>query len=334
MQNYNTPIEKDYYDFLEKSKNKLEKSKKHTLAVLDYWDSIKENPLTPNMSANVQNCSSWLKFRYYTEIDKKTLNNARFCKKDKICPACAARRASKQVQKVMQQLQSNIHLMSGSWYYIVIPVKHHMGEDFMTVFDRLQLALKKINQTIRDKNRGKNVFNWFSQFDGIMYSIEETKTDNGWNIHANLLCRTEDPLQGLIKKPNKNAFWSVEAVKTLEQIADGSKNISITPINISNDEDLLKNLQEVFKYSLKFQDLHPEDLLTAYLCLYKKRLLGTMGTLRGLKVEVELNGDDVENQLFIETLYRYTSKYTLRGHQKGKTYKNGYSIYSTDYFEE
>lgn len=85
---------------------------------------------------------------------------------------------------------------------------------------------------------------------------------------------------------------------------------------------------------MKFQDLHPEDLLTAYLCLYKKRLLGTMGTLRGLKVEVELNGDDVENQLFIETLYRYTSKYTLRGHQKGKTYKNGYSIYSTDYFEE
>lgn len=213
MQNYNTPIEKDYYDFLEKSKNKLEKSKKHTLAVLDYWDSIKENPLTPNMSANVQNCSSWLKFRYYTEIDKKTLNNARFCKKDKICPACAARRASKQVQKVMQQLQSNIHLMSGSWYYIVIPVKHHMGEDFMTVFDRLQLALKKINQTIRDKNRGKNVFNWFSQFDGIMYSIEETKTDNGWNIHANLLCRTEDPLQGLIKKPIKMLFGVLKLLR-------------------------------------------------------------------------------------------------------------------------
>lgn len=334
MKNYNIPIVKDYYDFLEKSVNKLEKSKKYTRSVLDYWDSIHENPLSPSMNAKVFNCGSWLKFRHYEAIDKKSLYKARFCMKDKICPACAARRASKQVQKVMQQLQSNKHLISASWYYIVLPVKHHMGEDFMTVLNRLQNALKKINQSIRDKNRGKSVLNWFSQFDGIMYSIEETKTENGWNIHANLLCRTKEPVQGLIKKPNKNAFWNVEAVKTLEQIADGSKNISITPINISSEEDLLKNLQEVFKYSLKFQDLHPDDLLTAYLCLYRKRLLGTMGTLRNLQIEVDLQGDDVENQIFIETMYHYTKKYTLRGHQKGKVYKNGYSIYSTDYFEE
>lgn len=335
MQNYNIPITSDYYDFLEKSKNKLQKSKKHTRAVLDYWDSIHENPLTPSMNANVHNCSSWLKFRHYEELNKKTLYKARFCKKDKICPACAARRASKQVQKVMQQLQSNSDLLSGYWYYIVVPVKHHMGEDFITVFNRLQIALKAINQAIRNEARGQNSNNWFSQFNGIMYSIEETKTQNGWNIHANLLCRSNVPVSGLIKKPKKeNTFWSVEAVKTLESIADGSKNISISPINVSNEENLLKNLQEVFKYSLKFQDLHPEDLLTAYLCLYKKRLLGTMGTLRGLKIEVDLQGDEVENQIFIETMMLYTSKYFIRGHQKGKVYKNGYSIYSTDYFEE
>jgi len=335
MQNYNIPISKDYYDFLQKSKNKFEKSKKHTRSILDYWDSIKENPLTPNMNANIYNCGSWLKFRHYDQINKKTLYKARFCKKDKICPACAARRAAKQVQKVMLQLQSNKDIIDGYWYYIVLPVKHNMGEDFMIVFNRLQNALKKINQSIRNQSRNKFSNNWFSQFDGIMYSIEETKTDNGWNIHANLLCRSQKLVTGLIKKGNNyDTFWSLEAVETLKNIAEGSHNISISPINIKEEKDLLKNLQEVFKYSLKFQDLSPDDLLTAYLCLYKKRLLGTMGTLRNLKTDVELNGDDVENQIFIETLMIYTSKYTLRGHQMGKTYKNGYSIYSTDYFEE
>ena len=327
-------ISVDYYDFLQKSIKKLTKSKKHVSDVIDSWDDKQQNPLTPMASSRVFNCGSWLKFRHYEDINKKTLYKARFCKKDKICPACSARRASKQVSKVHNQLTSNPELLKANWYYIVLPVHHNSSEDFMTVFDRLQNGLKSINQSIRNVARGQNSNNFFSQFDGIMYSIEETKTQNGWNIHANLLVRTKSPLIGLIKKKGYNSFWNREAVETWKEIADGSQNISISPINVSNSEVLIKNLQEVFKYSLKFQELSPDDLLIAYNCLFRKRLLGTMGTLRGLSVDVDLQGDEVENEIFIETLYHYTKKYILSSHRRGKVYKDGYSIYEDDYFEE
>lgn len=332
--NYTTSISSDYYDFLQKSVKKLTKSKKHVSTVLDSWDEQHKNPLTPMTSSRVFNCGSWLKFRHYEAIDKKSLYKARFCKKDKICPACAARRASKQVTKVHQQLLSNEELLKGNWYYIVLPVKHNSSEDFLTVFNRLQRGLKSINQAIRNEARGKSSNNWFSQFDGIMYSIEETKTKNGWNIHANLLVRSSDPIVGLLKKKGFNSFWNKEAVETWKEIAEDSQNISISPINVSNNDDLLKNLQEVFKYSLKFQELSPDDLLIAYECLHRKRLLGTMGTLRGLKINVELQGDEVENEIFIETMYHYTKKYILSGHKRGKVYKNGYAIYEADMYEE
>jgi len=336
MSNYNIPISEDYNDFLKKSIFKLKKSKKQVKITLDYWDSIKENPLSPNMNANVYNCGSWLKFRNYIDLDKNSLHKARFCKKDKICPACAARRAAKQVQKVYKELYSNEDLLKGNWYYIVMPVVHNSSEEFGTVFKRVQTALKKINQAIRNEERGKNSNNWFTNFDGIYYSIEETKTDNGWNVHANLLCRSKKPLQGLIRKhPKKNngVFWNLDAVETLKQIAEGSLNISISPIKVSNKEELLKNLQEVFKYSLKFQELSPDDLLIAYRGLYRKRLIGTMGTLRGLSTDIKFNDEEIEDELFIETIYHYIKTYKLSSQKMGKTYKNGQTIYQAEDYE-
>jgi hypothetical protein len=283
------------------------------------------------MNANVFKCGSWLKFRHYTDLEKNTLYNARFCKKDKICPACAARRAAKQVRKVYSELYSNPELLEGYWYYIVVPVHHNASEEFGTVFDRLQLAIKRINQAMRDVQRGRESGNWFTHFDGIMYSIEETKTANGWNIHANLLCRSDKPLKNLKKKKGFNRYWHIEAADTLRKIADGSQNISISPINVSNKEDLIKNLQEIFKYSLKFQELNPDDLLTAYRGLYRKRLLGTMGTLRGLNIDISFEDDDIQDEIFIETMYHYVNKYIIRPHRIGKVYKDGYAIYSSEF---
>lgn len=325
--NYNIQISPDYHDFRENTLKKLTKSKTYTRAVLDYWDDNHVNPLTPSMNANVYNCGSWLKLRHYEDLGKNTLHKARFCKKDKLCPACAARRSAKQVQKVHDQLVSNIDILDGRWYYIVLPVVHSSDEEFMTVFARLQDALKAINQSIRNVARGKNSDNWFSRFDGIMYSIEETKTDNGWNIHANLLCRSKEPITGLRKKRGFNTYWHANAVATLSKIADGSKNISISPVNVSNREELIKNLQEVFKYSLKFQELSPDDLLTAYRNLYRRRLLGTMGTLRNLKTDVNMQGDDIEDAVFVETLCTYTSRYVMNYDVRGKVYKGGFTIY-------
>lgn len=334
MSNYSTAISASYAEYLQKTIKKWTSHKKKVRSTLDYWDSIHENPLSPQTSARVHNCGSWLYFRNYEEIDQNTLKKANFCNKDKLCPACASRRAHKQVEKVLGQLSSNPDLLGGYWYYNVLPVRHLADEPLGVVFERLQKGLKGINQALRNVSRDRGSNNYFAQnFDGIMYSIEETKTENGWNVHANLLCHSKTPLKGLIKKPKgkgkRVAYWHPDMVETWQQLT-GSINVSISPVNVSDQQALFENLHEIFKYSLKFQDLSPDDMLTAYRSLFGRRLLGTMGTLRGLKTDVELNGDGVENQLFIETMvtcHGTKIKYSIDYHRRGKVYSGGYAIY-------
>lgn len=345
MSNYTTPITAFHAEFLTKSIKEWTSYKKKARSTLDYWDSIGENPLTPQASARVHNCGSWLHFRNWVNLDESKLLKADFCHKDKICPACAGRRAMKQVKKVFGQLQSNPELLEGYWYYTVLTVKHSIEEDFMTVFNRLQKGIKGINQAIRNEARGKPTDNYFAQFDGIMYSIEETYTKNGWNIHVNMLCHSTKPLLGLIKKPKKDnkkrvSYWHPDAVETWKNLTD-SINVSISPINVKDDESLLSDLSEIFKYSLKFQDLSADKMLIAYRCLYKRRLLGSMGTLRALKTDVDLNSQDEEdlkkeNELITDTHQRCsTNNIRFTGyHRLGKQYKNGYIIYEALPYDE
>lgn len=345
MTNYSIPISAFHADFLTKSIKEWTSYKKKARSTLDYWDSIGENPLTPQASARVHNCGSWLHFRNWVNLDESKLLKADFCHKDKICPACAGRRAIKQVKKVFGQLQSTPDLLEGYWYYTVLTVKHSIEEDFMTVFNRLQKGIKGINQAIRNEARGKATDNYFAQFDGIMYSIEETYTKNGWNIHVNMLCHSTKPLLGLIKKPKKDnkkrvSYWHPDAVETWKNLTD-SINVSISPVNVKDDEALLADLSEIFKYSLKFQDLSPDEMLIAYRSLYRRRLLGSMGTLRALKTEVDLNGQDEEdlrkeNEMITDTHQRCsTNLIKFSGyHRLGKQYKNGYIIFEALPYDE
>jgi hypothetical protein len=340
MENYTIPIPASYAEYLQKSIKKWTSHKKKVRSTLDHWDSIGENPLSPQTSSRVHNCGSWLYFRNYEEIDQNTLKKANFCNKDKLCPACASRRANKQVEKVLGQLSSNPSIMDGYWYYIVLPVRHSADESLGVVFERLQKGLKGISKALRNVRNGQGTENYFAQnFDGIMYSIEETRTENGWNVHANLMCRSATPLKGLIKKPKQHkrvSYWHPDMVETWQQLT-GSINVSISPICVTDQQALFENLHEIFKYSLKFQDLSPDDMLIAYRTLYGRRLLGTMGTLRGLKTDVELNGDGVENQLFIETMvtcHGTKIHYRIDYHRRGKVYSNGFAIYEALPYDE
>jgi hypothetical protein len=347
MSNYTTPISAFHAEFLKKSIKEWTSYKKKARSTLDYWDSIGENPLTPQASARVHNCGSWLHFRNWVDLDESKLLKADFCNKDKICPACAGRRAMKQVKKVFGQLQSNHDLLDGHWTYHVLTVHHSIEEDFMTVFNRLKKGIDGINRAMQNVRAGQDTQNyWAKNIDGIMYSIEETYTKNGWNIHVNMLCHSSKPLQGLIKKPKRetkkkrDTFWHPDAVETWKQLT-GSINVSISPVNVKDDEQLLSDLSEIFKYSLKFQNLSPDMMLIAYRNLYKRRLLGTMGTLRGLKTEVDLNAQDEEdqlkeNQMITDTHQRCdTNRIRFSGyHRLGKQYRGGYCIFEALPYDE
>jgi len=251
------------------------------------------------------NCGSYLTFRYYYRKDETKLHNANFCKADRLCPACAVRRAYKQQLKFMKSLKSNPELLNKRWYYIVIPVKHTKTESLELVYNRLNRVRKSITHSMRN-NRG-----FWGQFDGGMGSIEVTKTRNGWNVHMNLIvCSEVDiPVQEIITKDKKGNYkknYISDALKSfLMKVGEGSYIHNISKLDFSSVELIRDNLVEVLKYSLKFSSLRKQDLLIVYLEFYRKQLFFTFGVMRGLNLEdVELEGDEIVDDEFVEVIYR------------------------------
>ena len=263
-----------------------------------------------NFKKRLNDCGSYLTFRYYHKKDETKLHSANFCKADKLCPACAVRRAYKQQQKFLKAWNKEKDLQSKNWYYIVIPVKHTFDETIEEVYNRLDRVRKSILQSIRDKRKGKG-WGFWGQFDGGMGSIEVTKTYNGWNVHLNLLVSTdkEIELKEIITKGKngkyKKNYINEDLMKHLEKVGDGSYIHNISKIDTSDIENLKANLVEVLKYSLKFSSLSSLDLVEVYMKFYRKRLFFTFGNMWGLKLDdVELEGDEVIDDEFIEVIYK------------------------------
>jgi hypothetical protein len=322
-------------NFSEKCLEKIEKTKRIYLDsllkkrdVLRFLDKVRENDdyseygLDPeaiaksfgegkryaNLVDSLDACGSFLEFRWYKKSDKTKLHHANFCKRDKLCPACAVRRAYKQQLRFMQSLKAAPQLLDLDWYYIVIPVVHHAHESFETVFERLSRVVRSIVKACNKKRNGGRPGIW-GYFDGAMYSIETTKTKNGWNVHLNLLINA--PRAGhrleLVPVRNRRGQISLQNPKIgefLQRVADGSRMHNISPLDFSDSEAIRDNLVEVLKYSLKFSSLNEADLLEVYSKTYRKRLFGTFGNLRGLDLEgVELDSDEVLDEDFVRIMF-------------------------------
>ena len=275
---------------------------------------------------SLEDCGSWVEFRYYNRIDKLKLQNANFCKRDKLCPACAIRRAYKQQMKFMEILENKESLIDMEWFYMVIPVKHSIDESYEVVFKRLEDVRKKITMSMRDSRRGKGN-NFWSVFNGGMYSTETTKTVNGWNVHLNLIINAPKGTKLTLNRHNQaqplEEWLKVHAegsyVHNIQQIKDrphreSSRNDSVEKrdeattgraLVADKTQALRDSIVEVLKYSLKFSSLSSFDLLQVYIATYRKRLFGTFGNMRGLGLEnVDLSGDLKLDNEFIELIFR------------------------------
>ena len=337
--NANNKIVKDldvYLNSLGKKKDFkacYQRMKKSTKFKLDLNTGFKSKSFWKSL----EDCGSWVEFRYYNKLDKLKVQNANFCKRDKLCPACAIRRAYKQQLKFMEILENKEQLIDQEWFYVVIPVKHNIKESYDVVFQRVELVKKKIMMSMRNAKRGSGN-NFWSVFNGGMYSTETTRTDNGWNVHLNLIVNAPKTTQITLNKHKQ----ALDLEEWLKVHADGSyvhniQHIKEQPHRESSRNDseekrdgetteralvastrkkqaLRDSIVEVLKYSLKFSSLSPFDLLEVYIRTYRKRLFGTFGNMRGVGIEdVDLAGDVRLDSEFIELIFRRigSNKYVL-----------------------
>lgn len=257
-----------------------------------------------NFFKNLVDCGSWLHFHWYLKSDVTKLHTSNFCKRDKLCPACAVRRAYKQQIKFMKILETDEVLPKNDWYYIVIPVKHNIKENFETVFSKVERIRKAIVQSLKDGKKGKSDNIWTS-FSGGMYSVETTHSENGWNVHLNLMINapkgTKIDLKRVKNRKGQISVQNDEIRQFLLNVADSQMH-DIT--FLEDNSKMRDNLVEVLKYSLKFSSLTNQELLEIFIKTRKKRLFGSFGNMYGKDIEnVVLEGDEIVDDEFLELIF-------------------------------
>lgn len=310
---HKVPLKECYYrhvDYLNDGKN-------FSFSKDQFYSSFKAK----NFWKDLYDCGSWLEFRWYKKTDVTKLHTANFCKRDKLCVACAVRRAYKQQIKFLSILEEDHTLKEKNWYYIVLPVKHNKTESLETVLDRVADLRKKISQSMRNSRRRKDT-NFWSNFSGGMFAQELTHTKNGWNVHLNLLVNAPKGTKILLKDiKNRRGQISHQNEDLRQFMLKGfdSQMHDIQKLDFTEEDHVRSALVEILKYSLKFSSLSNSDLLEVFIKTRKKRLFGTFGNLwaKGLE-KVDLDKDIVLDQEFLELIFTRT----MRDHQPDyKLYK-------------
>ena len=148
---------------------------------------------------------------------------------------------------------------------------------------------------------------------GIVYAVEITK-GNGWHPHIHMVALVDD----WIDRKKLSQQW--------EAITGDSKIVDVRRLKPSKGtkDDYSEAFVEVFKYACKFSDMSFLDIWLAHETLSPdgrlKRIQGSIGLFRGVKVPEKLTDDDLDdNSPFMLILYRF-----IRG--------AGYSVVSTQDF--
>lgn len=258
---------------------------------------IAQNPGTfftkhlEKVKASMRLCGEYLGFRHYYTVGKVRLSAACFCKVQLLCPLCAIRRGSKTLESYTQRYhvinQENPGLKMS---LLTLTVKN--GEDLEERFEHLKKAVSGALARRRKSlagNRGHQ--SEFAKIRGLVGSYEVTNRGNGWHPHAHIMI-----LHGQrIDAARLKSEW--------QKLTKDSKVLRIDPAR--HPDDPAQDFIEVFKYSLKFTDLTPEQNLHAYEVLRGKRLLFSAGLFFGVEVPETNLDEPLEGLPYFELFYRY-----------------------------
>ena len=270
--------------------DRYSKAKKGSLDVADYMATL---PKHQAMAAKVHSCGDYLSFRHYWTVDKVRLHAASLCKKHLLCPLCAIRRGAKALKAYLDRWE-------------VIKAKNPLLKPYLvtlTVKDGPDLAerFKHLYKSQRELWMGKHRI-YASPLDCVdgavwSYEIKRGSGSGQWHPHLHMIALSESmPLEGKDNLGALSAEW--------KNITGDSHMVDVRPID---QDDPVSGFIEVFKYAVKFSDQPPEDTVHAWETLAGKRLLGSAGCFRGVKVPEGLLDDSegFEGLPYIQLFYRY-----------------------------
>ena len=269
------------------------------------------------MQADLAQCANWLLFRNYYRVDEIRLAAATTCKRHLVCPFCAARRGSKQVEKyterLAQILKEQPHLKP-----VMLTLTVVNGEDLEERFNHLVNSFRKLQERRRDYLKKGRGYTEFSKAQGAVFSYEVTNKGNGWHPHLHAVLLLDDWIDNVKLSREWHAITGDSYIIDIRRLAKGTKDVLDRQGNIA--PQIVEAFQEVFKYALKFSDLDFSSNLHAWETLRGKRLQGAFGAFWGVKVPETLMDDPIASEPFLELLYRFDGRaYQLTRYGEGKT---------------
>lgn len=282
----NTPNEVQKKVFFS-TRDKFIKSQKLKNELIPYLEANHPGVLrNPNRKQRIRECCNMIAFRRYLETGDVQLVSANFCKYDRICIACATKRAMRMIKKFSQWIQEN-NLYDKKRYYIVLTISHKEWDTLSELMDRLMLYKEKLARAYRNSKRDKQKSkSFFAQFDGMVMSIEIAhKWRNGRHPHINILACSDNDISTESKFIRGNT--NQKLLDEWKEMTNGTSYIhNIRRIEVQKDHFSRSGIWEVFKYAIKFSDLTVEQLAEVMVAQHKHqyRFFATYGIFRGWKI--------------------------------------------------
>lgn len=245
------------------------------------------------LAVQMHNCGEYLLFRHFYRVEKIRLHAAQFCNKHLLCPLCAIRRGAKQVQAYLARLET-IRQAEPDLKLSLVTLTVKNGSDLGERFRHLTGAFRTMQQARRSYLNSKGPYVEMAKFEGAVgsYEFKRGKGSSEWHPHLHMVVLHRQP----ISAAGLSSDW-------LKYTGD-SFIVDVTPFH--DDQNEVDGFLEVFKYALKFSDLPLADNWEGFKTLTGKRLVFSFGIFYGVDVPEELTEEDLENEPFVELLYRFT----------------------------
>lgn len=240
----------------------------------------------------MEQCGQYLLFRHFYRVGKMRLHAAKFCNKHLLCPLCAIRRGAKQVQAYLARLEV-IRAQNPGLCLSLVTLTVKNGPDLAERFKHLTQSFRKMQHARRAYVQGRGPYVEIAKFEGAVgsYEFKRGKNSEEWHPHVHMVVLHREPIDAR----RLSLDW-------LKYSAD-SMVVDVTPFD--EDQDPVTGFLEVFKYALKFSDLPLMDNWEGFKTLSGKRLVFSFGLFWGVDVPEELTDEDLENEPFIELLFRF-----------------------------
>lgn len=241
------------------------------------------------LSLELSRCANYLAFRHYPTVDQVRLTHAYFCHRHLLCPVCAIRRGSRMMQKYISKYE-DICAQNPSLVPALLTLTVKSGANLSERQAHLMSAVREFFKRGRRAKSGSRHRSEAVKIEAAFGSYEVTHTPKGWHPHVHIVVL----LNQFIDRVALSREWLA--------LTGDSKIVDIRRIDATNNASAFA---EVCKYALKFGTLSLEKNLDAFLSLFGKRLVFSLGLFRGWEPPEDLLDEKIEDLPYIEYLYRY-----------------------------